>query len=138
MPCRRGEDQTAKQRSVGRPWCQTLTYEQCQEMERHGKQAANTGVLGHFQAQAVWLLQEHQRAGPPQGTGLSTHGHEQLVAITHLLNRYSRTLHGFYPPYSVYQAMLDKLDQPDSAIRQSVQHLILESARKAWGVSDDD
>jgi transposase, IS30 family len=34
-----------------------------------------------------------------------------------LLNNRPRAIHGFYPPISVYQAMLDKLNQPSSSIQ---------------------
>ncbi len=34
-----------------------------------------------------------------------------------MLNNRPRAIHGFYPPISVYQAMLDKLNPPNSSIQ---------------------
>ncbi len=45
------------------------------------------------------------------------HSQEQLDAIADLLNNRPRAIHGFYPPIVVYQAMLDKLNQPNSSIQ---------------------
>jgi IS30 family transposase len=53
----------------------------------------------------------------PKGTDLSVHSQEQLDAIAALLNTRPRAIHGFYPPISVYQAMLDKINQPNSSIQ---------------------
>ena len=47
----------------------------------------------------------------PKGTDLSVHSQDQLDAIADLLNNRPLAVHGFYPPISIYQAMLNKLKE---------------------------
>ena len=48
---------------------------------------------------------------------IAAHSQKQLDAIADLHNNRSHAIHGFYPPIVVYQAMLDKLNQPNSSIQ---------------------
>jgi transposase, IS30 family len=113
---------TAKLRSIAEPMRQTLTYDQGKEMARHAELTANTGVMVYFcDPHSPWQRGSCENTNGlirqflPKGTDLSVHSQEQLDAIADLLNNRPRAIHGFYPPISVYQAMLDKLNQPSSS-----------------------
>lgn len=115
---------TAKLRSVAQPMRKTLTYDQGKEMARHAELTVNTGVMVYFcdphspgQRGSCENTNGLIRQFLPKGTDLSVHSQEQLDAIADLLNNRPRVIHGFYPPISVYQAMLHKLNQPNSSIQ---------------------
>jgi IS30 family transposase len=48
----------------------------------------------------------------PKGTNLSVYSQAQHDAIADQLNSQPRAIHGFYPPISVYKAMLEKSVNP--------------------------
>lgn len=103
---------------------QTLTYDQDKEMARHAELTANTGVMVYFCApHSPWQRGSCENTNGlirqflPKGTDLSVHNQEQLDTIADLLNNRPRAIHSFYPPISVYQAMLDKLNQTKSSIQ---------------------
>ena len=52
----------------------------------------------------------------PKGTDLSVYSQEQLDAIAERLNQRPRAIHGYFPPISVYRAMLERLNQPTSTV----------------------
>jgi IS30 family transposase len=89
---------TAKLRSIAEPMRQTLTYDQGKEMARHAELSANTGIKVYFCDPPV-PAQGHGPVGLQPGTARP------------------RAIHGFYPPISVYQAMLEKVSQPQSSIQ---------------------
>ena len=113
---------TAKLRSIAEPMRQTLTYDQGKEMVRHAELTANTGVMVYFcDPHSPWQRASCENTNGlilqylPKGTDLSVHSQAQLDAIAELLNNRPRTVHGFYPPIDVYQAMVDKLNQSNSS-----------------------
>src|SRR3990167_5502726 len=115
---------TAKLRSVAEPMRKTLTYDQGKEMARHAELTVNTGVMVYFcDPHSPWQRGSCENTNGlirqflPKGTDLSVRSQEQLDAIADLLNNRPRAVHGFYPPISVYQAMLYKLNQPNSSIQ---------------------
>ena len=115
---------TAKLRSIAEPMRQTLTYDQGKEMARHAELSANTGIKVYFfDPHSPWQRGSCEningliRQYLPKGTDLSVHSQEQLDAIADQLNNRIRAIHGFYPPISVYQAMLEKISQPHSSIQ---------------------
>lgn len=115
---------TAKLRSIAEPMRQTLTYDQGKEMSRHAELTANTGVKVYFcDPHSPWQRGSCEningliRQYLPKGTDLSVYSQEQLDAIADQLNSRPRAIHGFYPPISVYQAMLEKISQPHSSIQ---------------------
>ena len=115
---------TAKLRGIAEPMRQTLTYDQGKEMARHAELTANTGIKVYFcDPHSPWQRGSCEningliRQYLPKGTDLSVYSQEQLDAIADQLNSRPRAIHGFYPPISVYQAMLEKISQPDSSIQ---------------------
>ena len=115
---------TAKLRSIAQPMRQTLTYDQGKEMARHAELTLNTGVKVYFcDPHSPWQRGSCEningliRQYLPKGTDLSIYSQEQLDAIADLLNNRPRAIHGFYPPISVYRAMLEKISQPHSSIQ---------------------
>jgi IS30 family transposase len=115
---------TAKLRSIAEPMRQTLTYDQGKEMARHAELTANTGVMVYFcDPHSPWQRGSCENTNGlirqylPKGTDLSVHSQEQLDAIADQLNNRPRAIHGFYPPIVVYQALLDKLSQPNSSLQ---------------------
>jgi IS30 family transposase len=116
---------TAMLRSIAEPMRQTLTNDQGKEMARHAELTASTGVMVYFcDPHSPWQRGSCENTNGlirqylPKGTDLSVHSQEQLDAIADLLNTHPRAIYGFYPPISVYQAMLDKLKQLNSSIQQ--------------------
>ena len=115
---------TAKLRSIAQPMRQTLTYDQGKEMALHAELTANTGIKVYFcDPHSPWQRGSCENTNGlirqylPKGTDLSVHSQAQLDAIADLLNNRPRAIHGFYPPISVYQAMLDMITQPNYSIQ---------------------
>ena len=87
-------------------------------MARHVEQTAQTGVKVYFcDLHSPWqrgfcentngLLRQYL----PKGTDLSVCSQQQLDEIAERLNQRPRTIHGYFPPISVYRAMLERLNQ---------------------------
>jgi IS30 family transposase len=115
---------TAKLRSIAQPMRQTLTYDQGKEMARHAELTANTGVKVYFcDPHSPWQRGSCEningliRQYLPKGIDLSVYSQEQLDAIADQLNSRPRAIHGFYPPISVYKAMLEQISQPLSSFQ---------------------
>lgn len=109
---------TLKLSGIAAPMRQSLTYDQGKEMARHVEQTAQTGVKVYFcDPHSPWqrgfcentngLLRQYL----PKGTDLSVYSQEQLDEIAERLNQRPRTIHGYFPPISVYRAMLERLNQ---------------------------
>ena len=92
-------------------------------MARHAELTAQTGVMVYFcDPHSPWqrgscentngLLRQYL----PKGTDLSVYRQEQLDAIAERLNQRPRAIHGYFPPISVYRAMMERLNQPTSAV----------------------
>jgi IS30 family transposase len=114
---------TRKLNSVAEPMRQSLTYDQGKEMARHAELTAQTGVKVYFcDPHSPWqrgscentngLLRQYL----PKGTDLSIYSQEQLDAIAERLNQRPRAIHGYFPPISVYRAILERLNQPNGSI----------------------
>lgn len=115
---------TAKLRSIAQPMRQTLTYDQGKEMARHAELTANTGVKVYFcDPHSPWQRGSCEningliRQYLPKGIDLSAFSQDELDAIADQLNSRPRAIHGFYPPISVYKAMLEQISQPHSSIQ---------------------
>ena len=52
----------------------------------------------------------------PQGTDWSVYRQEELDASAERLNQRPRAIPGYFPPIRVYRAMLERLNQPTSAV----------------------
>lgn len=109
---------TLKLSGIAAPMRQSLTYDQGKEMARHVEQTAQTGVKVYFcDLHSPWqrgfcentngLLRQYL----PKGTDLSVYSQKQLDEIAERLNQRPRTIHGYFPPISVYRAMLERLNQ---------------------------
>lgn len=48
---------------------------------------------------------------------LSAYNQNRRNAIANLLNKSPRAIHNLYPPVALHQALLDKLNQPNSSIQ---------------------
>ena len=94
-----------------------------EEVAREGEVATLTGVKVYFcDPHSPWqrgscentngLLRQYL----PKGTDLSVYRQEQLHAIAERLNQRPRAIHGYFPPISVYRAMMERLNQPTSAV----------------------
>ena len=114
---------TRQLNSVAEPMRQSLTYDQGKEMARHAELTAQTGVKVYFcDPHSPWqrgscentngLLRQYL----PKGTDLALYSQEQLDAIADRLNQRPRAIHGFYPPISVYRALLERLSQPNGSV----------------------
>jgi IS30 family transposase len=117
------EGYTRKLNGIAEPMRQSLTYDQGKEMARHAELTARTGVKVYFcDPHSPWqrgscentngLLRQYL----PKGTDLSVYSQEQLDAIAERLNQRPRAIHGYFPPISVYRAMLERLNQPSDAV----------------------
>ncbi len=117
------EGDTRKLNGITEPLRQSLTYDQGQEMARHAELTAQTGVKVYFcDPHSPWqrgtcentngLLRQYL----PKGTDLAVYRQEQLDAIADRLNQRPRAIHGYLPPISVYQAMMERLNQPSGAV----------------------
>ena len=91
---------------------------------RHAELTANTGVMVPFcDPHSPWQRGSFEnpnrliRQFLPKGMDLSVNSQAELDAIAKRLNNRPRAVHGFYPPIMVYQAMLDKLNQPNASIQ---------------------
>ena len=111
-----------KLNSIAAPMRQSLTYDQGREMAKHRELTAQTGVKVYFcDPHSPWqrgscentngLLRQYL----PKGTDLSVYSQEELDAIADSLNNRPRAVHNFASPLAVFRAMLESLDQPDSA-----------------------
>jgi len=111
-----------KLNSIAAPMRQSLTYDQGREMAKHRELTAQTGVKVYFcDPHSPWqrgscentngLLRQYL----PKGTDLSVYSQEELDAIADSLNNRPRATHNFASPLAVFRAMLESLDQPDSA-----------------------
>jgi IS30 family transposase len=114
---------TQKRNSIAAPLHQSLTYDQGQEMARPAELTTQTGVqVSCCDPHSPWqrgscentngLLRQYL----PKGTDLSVYSQEQLDAIAERLNQRPRAIHGYFPPISVYRAMLERLNQPTSTV----------------------
>jgi IS30 family transposase len=114
---------TRQLNSVAEPMRQSLTYDQGKEMARHAELTAQTGVKVYFcDPHSPWqrgscentngLLRQYL----PKGTDLSIYSQEELDAIAERLNQRPRALHGYFPPISVYRAILERLNQPNGSV----------------------
>ena len=114
---------TRKLNRIAATMRQSLTYDQGKEMARHAELTAQTGVKVYFcDPHSPWqrgscentngLLRQYL----PKGTDLSVYRQEQLDAIAERLNQRPRAIHGYFPPISVYRAMMERLNQPTSAV----------------------
>ncbi|MGB8145834.1 MAG: IS30 family transposase [Chromatiaceae bacterium] len=114
---------TLKLNGIAEPMRQSLTYDQGKEMARHAELTAQTGVKVYFcDPHSPWqrgscentngLLRQYL----PKGTDLSVYSQEQLDGIAERLNQRPRAIHGYFPPISVYRAMMERLNQPTSAV----------------------
>ena len=103
--------------------CAPLTDDQGQELARPAELTAQTGVkVSCCDPQSPGqrgsgenthgLLRQYL----PQGTDLALYRQEQLEAIADRLNQRPRAIHGFYPPISVYRALLERLSQPNGSV----------------------
>ena len=101
----------------------SLTYDQGKAMAHHAELTAQTGVkVSCCDPQSPWqrgsgentngLLRQYL----PQGTDWSVYRQEQLDAIAERLNQRPRAIHGYFPPISVYRAMLERLNQPNGSV----------------------
>jgi IS30 family transposase len=114
---------TRQLNSVAEPMRQSLTYDQGKEMARHAELTALTGVkVSCCDPHSPWqrgscentngLLRQYL----PKGTDLSIYSQEELDAIAERLNQRPRALHGYFPPISVYRAILERLNQPNGSV----------------------
>jgi IS30 family transposase len=114
---------TRQLNSVAEPMRQSLTYDQGKEMARHAELTAQTGVKVYFcDPHSPWqrgscentngLLRQYL----PKGTDLSIYSQEELDAIAERLNQRPRAIHGYFPPISVYRAILERLNQPNGSV----------------------
>ena len=114
---------TLKLNGIAEPMHQSLTYDQGKEMARHADLTAQTGVkVSCCDPHSPWqrgscentngLLRQYL----PKGTDLALYSQEQLDAIAERLNQRPRAIHGYFPPISVYRAMLDRLNQPNGSV----------------------
>ena len=114
---------TRKLNGIAEPMRQSLTYDQGKEMARHAELTAQTGVKVYFcDPHSPWqrgscentngLLRQYL----PKGTDLSLYSQEELDAIAERLNQRPRAIHGYFPPISVYRAMMERLNQPMGAV----------------------
>ena len=115
---------TRKLNSIAAPMRQSLTYDQGKEMARHAELTAQTGVTVYFcDPHSPWqrgscentngLLRQYL----PKGTDLSLYSQEPLDAIAERLNQRPRAIHGYFPPISVYRAMIERLNHSASAVQ---------------------
>jgi IS30 family transposase len=111
------EGYTRKLNGIAEPLRQSLTYDQGKEMARHAELIARTGVKVYFcDPHSPWqwgscentngLLRQYL----PKGTDLSVYSQEQLDTIADRLNQRPRAIHGYFPPISVYRAMMERLN----------------------------
>jgi IS30 family transposase len=114
---------TRKLNGIAAPMRPSLTYDQGKAMARHAALTAQTGVKVYFcDPHSPWqrgscentngLLRQYL----PKGTDLSVYSQEQLDAIAERLNQRPRAIHGYFPPISVYRAMLERLNQPNGSV----------------------
>ena len=114
---------TRQLNSVAEPMRQSLTYDQGKEMARHAELTAQTGVKVYCcDPHSPWqrgscentngLLRQYL----PKGTDLALYSQEELDAIADRLNQRPRAIHGYFPPISVYRAMLERLNQPKGSV----------------------
>ena len=93
------------------------------EWRRHAGPTAQTGVKVYFcDPHSPWqrgscensngLLRQYL----PKGTDLSVYSLEELDVIAERLNQRPRAIHGYFPPISVYRAMLERLNQPTGSV----------------------
>ncbi len=112
-----------KLNSIAAPRRPSLTDDQGQELARPAELTAQTGVkVSCCDPQSPGqrgsgenthgLLRQYL----PQGTDLALYRQEQLEAIADRLNQRPRAIHGFYPPISVYRALLERLSQPNGSV----------------------
>jgi len=52
----------------------------------------------------------------PKGADLALYSQEQLDAIADRLYQRPRAIHGYFPPISVYRAMMERLNQPKGSL----------------------
>ena len=114
---------TLKLNGIAEPMRQSLTYDQGKEMARHAELTAQTGVKVYFcDPHSPWqrgscentngLLRQYL----PKGTDLAFYSQEQLDTIADRLNQRPRAIHGYFPPISVYGAMMERLNQPEGSV----------------------
>jgi IS30 family transposase len=118
------ESFTANLSSIAEPIGQTLTYDLGKDMARHAELSNNTSVKIYFcDPHSPWQRGSCENTNGlichymPKGTDLSIRSHVQLDSIADLLNTGPSAIRGFYQPIAVYQAMLNKISQPNTSIQ---------------------
>lgn len=113
---------TARLRSIAEPMRKTLTYDQGKGTVRHAELTTNTAVMVYFcDPHSPWQRGSCENTNGlirqflPKGTDLSVRSQEQLGTFADLLNNRAHAIRGFYSPIVVYQAMLDKLNHPNTS-----------------------
>lgn len=115
---------TAKLGSIAEPMHLTLNQDPGKGMERHAELTINNVVTVYFcDPGRPWQRGSRENTNGlirqflAKGTALSVRSQAQLDAMADLLNNRPRAIHGLYPPIAVYQALLGKLNQPNSSIQ---------------------
>ncbi len=114
---------TRQLNSVAEPRRPSLTYDPGQALARPAELTAQTGVKvsccdpqSPGQRGSGENTHGRLRQYLPQGTDWSVYRQEELDASAERLNQRPRAIPGYFPPIRVYRAMLERLNQPTSAV----------------------